>query len=222
MSDPGVMVTEEMSMIRSLLEIKTSHVPVATAGNWNGLGNTLAYQWQRSTNNGNTWSSIAGATSSSYSLGVGDEGAILRILVTVSNPDATVSAPSNPTATVATSPPSNNSLPTIRGVAQRGNSLSSTTGAWAGTGNTFTLQWQRSADNGTTWTNISGATPATVFAGRLGALLQETTGRRPQELVDEVGQPLDLPAGDRRQSERQVAVPVRSARHDRLFQVSHS
>ncbi|HEY1713593.1 MAG TPA: hypothetical protein VGG07_11860 [Solirubrobacteraceae bacterium] len=130
----------------------------ATSGTWNGIGNTLAYQWQRSTNNGNTWSSIAAATSNTYTLGVGDEGAIVRIQVTVSNPDATVSASSNPTATVGGSPPSNNSLPTIRGIAQRGNTLSSTTGAWAGTGNTFTLQWQRSADNGTTWTNITGAT----------------------------------------------------------------
>ncbi len=132
----------------------------ATPGTWSGIGNTLAYQWQRSTDNGNTWSSIAGATSTTYALGVGDEGAIIRILVTVSNPDATVSAPSNPTASVGTSPPSNNSLPTIRGIAQRGNTLSSTTGAWAGTGNTFTLQWQRSADSGTTWTNITGATGA--------------------------------------------------------------
>ncbi|MFZ1993210.1 MAG: hypothetical protein WAU75_03810, partial [Solirubrobacteraceae bacterium] len=130
----------------------------AAPGTWSGIGNTLAYQWQRSTDNGNTWSAIAGATSNTYALGVGDEGAIVRIMVTVSNPDATVSAPSNPSATVGTSPPTNNSLPTIRGIAQRGNTLSSTTGAWAGTGNGFTLQWQRSADNGTTWTNIAGAT----------------------------------------------------------------
>ncbi len=132
----------------------------ATPGMWSGIGNTLAYQWQRSINNGTTWSAIAGATSNTYALGVGDEGAIVRILVTVSNPDATVSATSTPSATVGTSPPTNNSLPTIRGIAQRGNTLSSTTGAWSGTGNTFTLQWQRSADNGTTWTNITGATGA--------------------------------------------------------------
>jgi hypothetical protein len=133
-------------------------VLTASSGTWSGIGNTLAYQWQRSTDNGNTWSSIAGATSSTYALDVGDEGAIVRILVTVSNPDATVSAPSNPTASVGASPPANNSLPTIRGIAKRADTLSSTTGAWAGTGNSFTLQWQRSADNGTTWTNVTGAT----------------------------------------------------------------
>ena len=132
----------------------------ATPGTWSGIGNTLAYQWQRSTDNGTTWTSIAGATSSTYALGVGDEGAIVRVLVIASNPDATVSASSSPTAVVGSSPPVNNSLPTIRGIAQRGNTISSTTGAWAGTGNTFTLQWQRSADNGTTWTNITGATGA--------------------------------------------------------------
>jgi hypothetical protein len=132
----------------------------ATPGTWNGIGNTLSYQWQRSTDNGTTWSSIAGATSTTYTLGLGDEGAIVRVLVTVANADATVSAASNATVAVGTSPPSNNSLPTIRGIAQRGNTFSSTAGAWAGTGNTFALQWQRSADSGTTWTNIAGATGA--------------------------------------------------------------
>ncbi|HEY2319666.1 MAG TPA: hypothetical protein VGH67_15270 [Solirubrobacteraceae bacterium] len=129
----------------------------ATPGTWSGIGNALAYQWQRSTDGGSTWASIAGATSTTYTLGVGDEGTTLRVLVTAANPDATVSAPSAATAAVGGSPPSDNTLPTIRGIAQRGNSLSSTTGAWAGTDNTFTLRWQRSAD-GTTWTNIASAT----------------------------------------------------------------
>jgi hypothetical protein len=132
----------------------------ATPGTWAGIGNLLAYQWQRSTDSGGTWSSIAGATSSTYALGVTDEGTVVRVLVTASNPDGTVPAVSAATAAVGTSPPANNSLPTIRGITQRGNTLSSTTGAWAGTGNSFTLQWQRSADTGSTWTNITGATGA--------------------------------------------------------------
>ena len=154
----------------------------ATTGTWTGLGNSYAYQWQRSIDNGSTWQSIAGATSNTYSLGVGDEGAIVRILVTGSNPDATVNAWSTASASVGTSPPVNNSLPTIRGIAQRGNTLSSTTGAWSGTGTTFTLQWQRSADNGTTWTNIAGATGAiyTVQAPDEGDVLRlMVTGANP-------------------------------------------
>ena len=31
-------------------------------------------------------------------------------------------------------------------------------GTWSGIGNTYTCQWQRSSDGGTTWTNIAGAT----------------------------------------------------------------
>ncbi len=38
--------------------------------------------------------------------------------------------------------------------------LTTSRGTWGGTGNTFSYQWQRSAD-GTTFTNIAGATLAT-------------------------------------------------------------
>ncbi|HEX4010693.1 MAG TPA: hypothetical protein VHX62_11815 [Solirubrobacteraceae bacterium] len=128
----------------------------ATPGTWGGIGNSLAYQWQRSTD-GTAWTAIAGATSTTYTLGIGDEGAAIRILVTAANPDGTVSAPSAATATVIGSPPANTAQPTITGIARRGNALSSNDGTWSGSGNTFSLQWQRSAD-GTTWTNIAGAT----------------------------------------------------------------
>jgi hypothetical protein len=131
----------------------------ATPGTWSGIGNTLAYQWQRSTDSGSTWTSLAGAISNTYTLGVGDEGAQLRILVTAANPDATVTAPSAATAVVGASAPVNTGAPTTRGVAQRGNTVSSTAGVWSGTGNTFTLQWQRSSD-ATHWINIDGATSA--------------------------------------------------------------
>jgi hypothetical protein len=132
----------------------------ATPGAWTGIGNSLAYQWQRSTDSGTTWSNIAGATDTTYTLGVGEEGATVRVVVTAANPDATVSAPSAATAVVGSSPPANTSAPSTRGIAQRGNSLSSTAGVWSGSGNTFALQWQRSTDGGTTWINIPGATNA--------------------------------------------------------------
>jgi hypothetical protein len=127
----------------------------ATPGTWSGIGNVLAYQWQRSTD-GATWVDIVGATSTTYTLGVGDEGAAIRVLVTASNPDGTVAAPSAPTATVAGAPPVNTVAPTIAGIARRGNALTATAGVWSGTGNQSTFQWQRSAD-GTTWANIPGA-----------------------------------------------------------------
>jgi hypothetical protein len=135
---------------------RRGYLLTATPGAWNGIGNVLAYQWQRSTN-GTTWIDIVDATSTTYTLGIGDEGAGIRVLVTASNPDATQSAPSTSTAAVAGAPPVNTSAPTIIGIAQRGDTLTSTAGVWSGSGNQSTYRWQRSAD-GTTWTDIADAT----------------------------------------------------------------
>ncbi|MGA9860269.1 MAG: hypothetical protein WBQ18_20550 [Solirubrobacteraceae bacterium] len=135
----------------------------ATPGTWGGIGNSLAYQWQSSTD-GTTWTDIAGANQTTYALGIGDEGTRVRVLVTASNPDGTVSAPSAASAIVASAPPVNTVAPTTLGIARRGSTLSSTSGTWSGTNSVFTLQWQRSAD-GTTWTNIAGATGALYTLG---------------------------------------------------------
>jgi hypothetical protein len=64
----------------------------ASAGSWSGTGNGYSYQWQRSGVGG--WLAIAGATSATYIPASGDVGANLRIVVTASNPDGTVSATS--------------------------------------------------------------------------------------------------------------------------------
>src|SRR4051794_10743680 len=132
-------------------------------GAWAGIGNAYAYRWQRSTD-GSTWTNISGATSGSYTLQVADEGATVRLLVTASNPDATVAAASQPTAPVQASRPANSAAPSIGGAAQRGSTLSSDPGAWTGIGNTYAYQWQRSS-NGSTWTNISGATDTSYPLG---------------------------------------------------------
>ena len=66
---------------------------------------------------------INGATYLSYTLGMADIGAVVRILVTVTNPDATDTAVSNATGTVVGSGPFNNVRPTISGTAQRGITL---------------------------------------------------------------------------------------------------
>ncbi len=126
-------------------------------GVWGGLGNSYAEQWQRSADNGKTWSAIAGATGLSYTLAVADEGAIVRLLVTASNADGSAAVASLPTVTVPGSPPANSVAPTVTGTAQRGYTLEGTQGTWSGIGNTYSYQWQRSTD-GQTWTNISSQT----------------------------------------------------------------
>ncbi len=130
----------------------------ATPGTWGGIGNSLGYQWQRSADSGTTWTDIPGATATTYTLTVADEGAIVRVRVTAANLDGTLSAPSLATAVIGSSAPVNTTSPSFQGIARRGNTLSAASGVWSGPGNTVTVQWQRSADGGATWSNIAGAT----------------------------------------------------------------
>ena len=54
-----------------------------------------AYQWQRDFGEG--YVDIAGATGATYTLTVADVDATVRVLVTASNPDATIVEASEPT-----------------------------------------------------------------------------------------------------------------------------
>ena len=56
----------------------------AYPGGWTPAGASLSYQWQRSAD-GVTWTSIAGATGSSYTLGAADGGDEVRVAVTAAN-----------------------------------------------------------------------------------------------------------------------------------------
>ena len=136
--------------------VQRSSTLSAAVGTWAGIENVYAYQWQRSPD-GTTWTDIGGATGSTYTVVLADEGDALRVLISAGNPDGTASAPSAATATVPSSPPAVTAVPTITGSAQRGVTLAGTRGAWNGPGNAYVYQWQRSVD-GSTWTNIAGAT----------------------------------------------------------------
>jgi hypothetical protein len=58
----------------------------ASTGTWSGTTPlTFTYQWQRSTN-ATTWSNITSATRSTYSLGISDINARIRVVVTATNP----------------------------------------------------------------------------------------------------------------------------------------
>ncbi len=81
----------------------------------------------------------------------------MRLLVTVTNADGVASRRARATAKVVSAPPVNTVRPTITGTAQRGQTLIGTLGTWTGIDNVYDHQWQRSV-NGTTWTNIAGAT----------------------------------------------------------------
>ncbi len=87
----------------------------------------------------------------------------MRVVVKATNPDATIVEASQPTTLVQDAGPLNQSAPVISGTVQRGLTLTATAGSWSGLGNTYAFQWQISADNGTTWTNVSGATTSSYL-----------------------------------------------------------
>ena len=128
-------------------------------GAWTGVGNTYTYQWQRSAD-GATWTAITGATTRIYTLTSADEGDFVRMLVTSTNPAATVSQGSQPTSAVLAAPPISTTGLSISGTTKAGFKLTAALGTWTGIGNSYSYQWQRSSDR-STWTAITGATAKT-------------------------------------------------------------
>src|SRR6202012_2504734 len=91
----------------------------STTGAWAGTGNTFTLQWQRSADNGTTWTNITGATTPSYTMQAPDEGDVVRLMVTAANPDGSATAASSASATVIASPPVNTAAPVVAGTPQR-------------------------------------------------------------------------------------------------------
>ena len=116
------------------------------------------FQWQSLVNG--TWTSISGATGSTYTVAEGDENNVLRVEATGTAGTANSAATKKvidvtPTLSVA-----------VSGTAQEAQVLTAT--PTLGTdnddsANSVTYQWQRSID-GTNWSNISGATANTYTA----------------------------------------------------------
>jgi hypothetical protein len=114
------------------------------------------YQWQLSTNNGISWSNIAGANNTTLDLTTvttSQNGNLYRLLVgdcgvgTITSNAALLTV--NSRAVITTQPSGTN----VCEGAATGFSISTT-------GTPISYQWQVSTDGGTTWTNISGATAA--------------------------------------------------------------
>jgi subtilisin family serine protease len=159
----------------------------AGQGTWAGIGNTYSYQWQRGATN------IPDATGPTYTLGLADVGATVRVIVTAANPDAVVSAASAPTATVPSARPVNTVRPAIGGTARRGSTLTGTTGTWSGIGNSYAYQWQRDG------MNIPGATSLTytLAVADVGATVRLlVTADNPEGSASQASTPTGAVAGD--------------------------
>ena len=70
------------------------------------------------------------------------------------------------TSTVNNVAPVNTVAPVVSGQSLQGQTLSVSTGGWSPTPTSYTYQWQRSTDGGTTWNNISGAITVELQRGR--------------------------------------------------------
>ena len=120
-------------------------------------GTAIAYQWQLSTDGGTTFTDIAGATSATYSIAAtsaSQNGYQYHVVVSGTCSPAATSA--NATLNVV-SPASVTTQPTNTAVCDGANASFSVTGASASI-----YQWQVSTNGGTSYTNIAGATSATL------------------------------------------------------------
>jgi hypothetical protein len=133
---------------------------MALPGSWSGTVTGYVYQWQRSSDGGVTWSSISGATGSTYAPVLEDEGARVRVYVSATGPGGTASAVSSGAGPVAMAPPINTGAPSVIGSAQVGATLTAGVGSWDPAPETFTYSWQRAYGSGG-FQAIPGATRST-------------------------------------------------------------
>lgn len=126
---------------------QASFAVAATAGG----GETITYQWQKSTD-GVTWNLVSTGATCTYVALAGDNGAMFRCYMT--NTTGSVYSQSA-ILTICTLPnitlqPVQPAQPVVNG-----NSVTLSVAA-SGTGGAFTYLWQQSKDGGTTWPNATG------------------------------------------------------------------
>jgi hypothetical protein len=142
-------------------------------GAWSGSPTSFTYSWSRCNKNGRICARVAGATAATYVVTAQDVGHALVVLVTASSNGATAAAISaaatglpegtgTTTTRISTSGPKNTVAPTAVGSAVQGGKLTSTAGAWTGSGTiNYTYQWYRCDAAGAHCSSIHGATAGT-------------------------------------------------------------
>ena len=111
----------------------------ASAGGWTPPRSKFAYRWQRSAD-ATTWSGIAGASRQSYTVAQADAGAVLRVIVTATNPDGSERA----TSAAMGVPPVSKSAPAMpSGTLASTYTLTAEGGSWNPAVATLSYSWQR-------------------------------------------------------------------------------
>jgi lysozyme len=148
----------------------------AVPGEWSGgKPITFTYQWQRCDASGQACAPIPGATADTYLPSAADLGHALTVAVTAQAAAGPATAASPPTLAVASAGtaaarPAATTPPTLNGLAQAGQTLTLSVGAWSGAPSSFAYQWQRCTSAGAQCTAILGATKPSyqLSAGDIG------------------------------------------------------
>jgi hypothetical protein len=162
--DPGTIATSQIICEGAVPSQLTS-----VADGDGGSGVSISTQWQSSTNNGTTWTTIAGATSPTYTFPVG----LLQTTwyrrmtrgVKSGSGGFDCTAASNIITIAVNSPASVIANPVTDAIGCVGDPTS-ITGSGTGTGSSY--QWEMSTNNGSTWGNVPNAAP---YSGTTSATL---------------------------------------------------
>ena len=147
--------------------IKVGSTQTVSTGTWSNTPTAYSYQWQKSSD-GISWVNLSGETASTYSPTF--DVANLQIRVSVGAGNAVETATVTTAVVSGFLPPQATAIPAITGTKTVGQTLTSSSGTWPGTSDSYVYQWQRSSDSGVTWTNIASATASTyvLLAGDAG------------------------------------------------------
>ena len=118
-------------------------------GTWTGTNITYSYRWFVGGNE------VQGETANTFVPDVSDHGLTVYAEVTATTTGGSVTADAAATGPVIHASPSNDTIPSITGTAQVGETLTGNIGSWSGEEITYTYQWL--ADD----VNIAGATETT-------------------------------------------------------------
>jgi hypothetical protein len=138
--------------------VRVGSTQTVTTGTWSNTPTGYSYQWQKSAD-GISWINVSGATASTYAPTF--DVANLRIRVSVSAGNAVETATVTSATITNFLPPQATAIPAVTGTTTVGQTLTSSSGTWPGTSDSYVYQWQKSSDNGVTWANIAGATAST-------------------------------------------------------------
>jgi Domain of unknown function (DUF4347)/Domain of unknown function (DUF4082) len=158
---PDTVPNNQLGTITVSGTVRQNQILTANVADANGLtGATIKYQWQQSAN-GTTWSNITGATNKTLTLGQAQVNKRVRATASYNDALGTAESPLS-AATVAVVNVNDLGTVILKGSATVGRTLTETVLDDDGlTGVNISYLWQQS-NNGTTWTNIGGATTASL------------------------------------------------------------